>query len=80
MNFDNTNTGVLFPNDKGDNPRRPDYRGTVNVNGAEFELSGWKKASKAGKPYLSISIQPKRDKPQREPAKGEEAFSDEIPF
>jgi len=34
-NYDNTNTGSLFKADKGDNEKRPDYRGSVNVDGVE---------------------------------------------
>ena len=44
--YDNTNRGVLFKNDKGNNPKRPDYRGSANWNGAEFNISGWVKESK----------------------------------
>ena len=34
--YDNTNTFVLFKNDKGSNPKRPDYAGTANVDGIGF--------------------------------------------
>ena len=34
--YDNTNTFTLFKNDKGDNPKRPDYTGLANVDGIEF--------------------------------------------
>jgi len=27
--YDNNNRGVLFKNDKGDNDKRPDYRGSA---------------------------------------------------
>ena len=52
--YDNTNRGVLFKNDKGNNPKRPDYRGSANWNGAEFNISGWVKESKKdGSKFLS---------------------------
>ena len=57
MNFDNTNRGVLFPNDKKGNEKRPDFTGDLNVDGVEYRLSAWKKASKQGNNFLSISIQ-----------------------
>ena len=47
--YDNTNTFVLFKNDKGDNPKRPDYAGTMNVDGIEVTLSGWVKEGPNGK-------------------------------
>jgi len=31
MPYDNTNKIAIFKNDKGDNPKRPDYRGTLNI-------------------------------------------------
>ena len=57
MNFDNTNRGVLFPNDKKGNEKRPDFTGDLNVDGVEYRLSAWKKASKQGNNFLSISVQ-----------------------
>ena len=36
--YDNTNTFTLFKNDKGDNPKRPDYTGNANVDGIEFKI------------------------------------------
>ena len=75
--YDNTNTAVLFRNDKGNNPKRPDYRGSANWNGAEFNISGWvKEAKKDGSRFLSLKFEPKkaietRPKPE---------FDDAIPF
>ena len=69
MNFDNTNRGVLFPNDKKGNEKRPDFTGDINVGGTEYRLSAWKKASKQGNNFLSISVQLKEG--QKIPAKNE---------
>ena len=57
MEYDNTNKGVLFKNDKdGGNPNWPDYKGSININGTEFWLSAWIKKSKEGKAFMSLSI------------------------
>ena len=56
--YDNTNRGVLFKNDRKDSEKHPDYKGNVNVNGVEFWLSAWIKESAKGK-FMSLSIQPK---------------------
>jgi len=87
MNYDNTNRGVLFKADKKGNERRPDYTGTVNVEGTEYQLSAWIKHSKAGTAYMSLSVQkprPKADdrRPEnRAPAQSSvDDFNDEIPF
>ena len=40
------NTFTLFVNDKGDNPKRPDYRGdAVLPDGTKMKLSCWLKES-----------------------------------
>jgi len=59
--YDNTNSGVLFTNDQGGNPKRPSLRGSLNVEGKEYNISGWKKESKKdGKPFLSLKIESKQ--------------------
>lgn len=60
MSYDNNLTGVLFPNDKKQKDTHPDFKGSVEVNGAHFWVSGWKGTSKKdGKPYMSLKLEPK---------------------
>jgi len=54
--FDNTNRGVLFVNNRKEKDTHPDYTGNINVDGTEKQLSAWKKTSKNGKTLLSISV------------------------
>jgi uncharacterized protein (DUF736 family) len=56
MSYDNTNTAVIFKNNKKENEKHPDYRGTINVDGRELEISLWIKDGKAGK-FFSGKIQ-----------------------
>lgn len=49
------NTGVLFINNKKMNEKQPDYTGSA-INGIKKDVSGWKKKSKNGDTYLSLSI------------------------
>jgi hypothetical protein len=52
------NTFTLFANDKGDNPKRPDYRGDVVLpDGTKMRLSGWVKESN-GKRFISGKVEP----------------------
>ena len=52
--YDNTNTFALFKQDKEDNPKRPDYTGTITLEGGkELRLSAWIRESKSGLKYLS---------------------------
>ncbi len=85
--YDPTNTGAIFRNDKGDNPKRPDYRGELNVAGALFKLSGWIKEAKGGKmkgeKYISVRIeaQVKAKEPSKPAATPPaEAFDSDVPF
>ena len=60
MEYDNTNKGVLFNNDQAGNQKRPSLRGSLNVAGKDYNVSGWHRESKKdGKPFLSISVEPK---------------------
>lgn len=72
--YDNTNTFTLFKNDKGDNPKRPDYTGLANVDGIEFRISGWIREGKNGK-FISGSVRLKDG--DVKPATKEE---EDVPF
>jgi uncharacterized protein (DUF736 family) len=83
--YDNNNRGVLFKNDKGNNDKRPDYRGTLVVDNADYNISGWiKRSQKTGDAYMSLSVEPKRDTPKatRPPVMDETPFKDDedLPF
>jgi uncharacterized protein (DUF736 family) len=91
--YDNTNSGALFKNDKQGNDNWPDYRGQINVNGEDFWISAWLKTSKKdGTKYMSLAVQPmqkqKQSSPkaspqqgrQRQPEPPQNDFDDDIPF
>lgn len=80
--YDDTNRGALFKNDKKEKDTQPDYRGSLNVGGVEYWLSAWLKESKAGKKFMSLSVTVKEDKPESKPdnSMSEGPFSDDIPF
>ena len=54
--YDDTNRGALFKNDKKESDRHPDYRGSINVGGTEYWLSAWMKTSAKGTRYMSLSV------------------------
>ena len=72
--YTNENTGILFKNDVGDNPKRPAYKGKIDVDGKEYQLAGWLREGKNGQ-FISLKID---DKAAAKPAAKEE--TDEIPF
>ncbi len=83
--YDNTNRGVLFKNDRKDSDRHPDYRGSIDVGGTEFWLSAWIKEGQKGK-FMSLSVQPKEQQSRPAPVESGQSgggFSDadhDIPF
>ena len=74
------NTLVLFPNDKGDNPKRPDFSGKGLHNGVEFQVSVWQNTSKAGRPYMSGQIQPPYNGTGSATSSADASVSDDVPF
>ena len=50
------NSGAIFKNNKTKDTQ-PDYKGTVNVNGKDMEISLWFKESQKGTKYFSASFQ-----------------------
>ncbi len=57
--FDNTNRGVLFENDrKREGKQDPDRSGSINVEGVDYFLDGWFH-EKDGRKYLSLSVKRK---------------------
>lgn len=79
MSYDNTNTFTLFINDKGDNDKRPDRTGTLNVDGVEYFIDGWIKQGSKG-PFLSGKIKPKEKQPGSAPAQQPEMADDDLQF
>jgi uncharacterized protein (DUF736 family) len=61
---DNNMRGVLFKNDKDGNDKRPDYKGTCEIDGVPFKMSAWVQTSKNdGKKYMSIRFEHKEQTP-----------------
>lgn len=60
-NYDNTNRIAIFKNENA-KENQPQYKGAVNVNGKDFDVSLWVKESQHGKKYFSGSIQEPRQK------------------
>ncbi len=69
--YDNTNRGVLFDNDRKEQDNHPDMTGQINIDGVDHWFSGWWKNSESRGDFLSLSIgKPKEQQRQaqrREP-------------
>jgi hypothetical protein len=92
--YDNTNRGSIWKNDKKETDNHPDFTGSLNVDGTEYWVSAWKRKPDASDkaPALSFSVKPKDAAPQRGggggkpapstgPRGGDDPFpDDDIPF
>lgn len=56
--YDNTNRGIISKNDRKTTDKHPDIKGSINVDGVEYWLDGWKKEGSRG-PFYSLSVKPK---------------------
>ena len=68
------NTGSLWVNDRKTSDNHPDRTGTIMLAGIQYYLNAWLKKTTDGKPYLSLSVKPKRE--EAKPA----GLDDEVPF
>ena len=75
MQYDNTNSGVLFKNES-ENEKAPNYKGKINVDGKEYELAAWIREGKKGK-FMSLKVQEPR---QKKPEPDLVAMDDDIPW
>ena len=57
--YDNTNSGSLFKNDKKETESQPVYKGSINIEGVDYWLSAWLNTSKQGVKYMSLKATPK---------------------
>ena len=91
-NYDNTNRGVLFKNDRKEKDTHPNMKGSINVEGVKYWVSAWTKEGQNGK-FISLSLTPKEQTktaaqavkqvapPQRQQAAPVvEDLDDSIPF
>lgn len=83
--YDETNRGILSRNDRKEQPTHPDMKGTINVEGVEYWLSGWTQTRKDGSgKFLSLSVKRKdeqqaaRPVPQKQSARVDDDL--DVPF
>jgi len=79
--YDNSNRGSIWKNDKKETDRHPDFTGSLNVEGVEYWVSAWKRKPDANPkaPALSFSIKPKEQQSAPAPAQ-DSGFDDDVPF
>ncbi len=76
--YDNTNRGVLFTNDKREKDSHPNMTGKINIEGKDYWLSAWTKTSKNGNKFLSLNA--KEMEARVETPAPADFIDDDLPF
>lgn len=72
--------GHMEKTDKeGKSEKYPDWKGKAEGNDSSYNLAGWKRISKKGAAFLSISIEASSPAPVQQPVQ-EAASDDSLPF
>lgn len=85
MEYDNTNRGVLFKNERKEKDTDADYTGSyTNVNGEDHWLNAWLAKDKNGNTYMRLSTKAKDEAHAKGMQQARQAFTQEadsdIPF
>lgn len=61
--YDNTNKGAIWGNKDKQSDKHPDFKGSINIEGVEYWLSGWKRDPQGNPnaPAVKFSVQRKED-------------------
>jgi len=90
--YDETNRGAIWKNENRQSDKHPHFSGSINIDGKDYWLSGWKKAEDASDraPLVSFSVRPKDENPSQgyqkpaqqstAPQAAQDDFEDDIPF
>jgi hypothetical protein len=89
------NTGALFAQAVKKNPKAPDYTGEITLTASDFttdgdglikvRIAGWKRQSKTGKTFLSLTAEQQRPQGEQQPrqftkSNAVEDIDDDVPF
>jgi len=79
--YDNNLTGVLFMNDRKETEKHPDRKGTCEIEGVEYWVSGWDRQTKRGD-TISLKFEPKKKAAAivAVPPQNDADFNDDIPW
>jgi len=74
--YDNTNRGAIWKNQRKESDKHPDFTGSLNVEGKDYYVSAWRKEPNGDRsPVMSFSIKAK-DASDQSATK----VSEDVPF
>lgn len=78
--YDNTNSGAVWPNKDRKTDKHPTHTGSINVEGVEYWVNAWVGDKAKNQPSLSIKITKKEPK-QSKQAPAPAAYDNlDVPF
>lgn len=85
--FDESNRGAIWKNEKKETDKHPDFTGSINVDGHDYWLNGWRRPpdASAKAPAMKFTVRRKDGKPQqqeqpRTQQQKRAEIDDEIPY
>jgi hypothetical protein len=83
--YDNTNRGSIWKNEKRETEKHPTHTGSINIDGKEYWLNGWVRAKDASEkaPAMSFSVRAKEaqnNAPKGSPSADLSDIDSDIPF
>ena len=79
--MENDNSGAVFKNDRKEQEKQPDYKGSLTVNGSEYWISAWLNESKNGQKYMGLKVNLKEQQQAPAAPKNDAVeFDDDVPF
>lgn len=81
-NYDDSYSGTLGKNPKHEeNPKAPNYKGKIKIDGKLHWLSGWVRVGQDGEKFISLKAEvAEQRQEQRRPAPRRDADDDSVPF
>ena len=89
MGYDNTNRGAMWSNVDRVSEKHPDFKGSLNIDGREYWLAGWKRKENANPaaPVIVFTVEAKqkhqevnRGRDQEPTSPVDYGFNDDLPF
>ena len=70
MEYDNTNRGSIWRNDRKQSPTHADFAGSINIEGVDYWLNGWLRKENANPkaPSMTFSVTRKEKQPESKPS------------
>jgi hypothetical protein len=80
MAYDNNMCGALWKNDNREKETHPQLKGSAEIDGVEYWVSGWTSKEGGKKPLVSLSFKRKDAQRAPRPTPGIDDLDPDVPF